>query len=340
MTLASEVSWSGGTGSPVQLRSADAAGEQQPLVMAASQCQEGDAERKATAELSRHCHELSGLLSLWREGHADLHGALWELLKIAQQTSGQGGKLSEVCESSGTAGAEAEDEAAEAQSGAAGPQRLGDRFREPQGEGCPEFTSLAIQLGPAPRRGSGELDAAGSEYVVSRGGGDSPRHSDGGSSESFDLEVDEEWTRRMHDMEGKRRDSDKYYEDDDEDDDNNPVIYSPLFFENFLQSRLMARVAIGEGLRALIDQSWCQILCRVDEVEDEEGEQPDVPEQESHDSSGESSRDSSMERLWATVRSSSGGRRCPASYRMRGPMGPKEDGPLSKLMDQELLESE
>mmetsp|Transcript_118122 Transcript_118122/g.345986 ORF Transcript_118122/g.345986 Transcript_118122/m.345986 type:complete len:271 (-) Transcript_118122:91-903(-) len=212
-----------------------------------------------------------------------------------------------------------------------------DRYREPQDEACPEFTSLAIQLGPSPQRGPGaaELDVAGSEYVVARGG-DSPRGSDGGSSSSFDLDVDEEWSRRGNGE--KRRDRDKYYEDE-EDDDDNPVLYSPLFFENFLQSRLMARVAIGEGLRALMDQSWCQVLDRIDEGGDEE---PEPTPEDGRASSGESSRDSSVERLWAGARRGhhSGGRRCLASYRMRGPLGPKDDGPLSKLMDQELLESE
>mmetsp|Transcript_40555 Transcript_40555/g.121219 ORF Transcript_40555/g.121219 Transcript_40555/m.121219 type:complete len:329 (+) Transcript_40555:128-1114(+) len=328
MTLASDLPGSG----------------QRPVVMAATNCQEGDAERKATAELSRHCHELTGLLSLWREGYSDLHGALWELLQMAQPSSGQGGgRIVPYFDGLGTSGAEGEDKAASTLPGTFGAPRL-DRFREPQEEACPEFTSLAIQLGPSPRRGSLGLEVAGTEYVVARGGGDSPRGSDDGSSSSFDLEVDEEYSRRIGEMEGKRRDRYKY-EEDDEDDEDNPVLYSsPLLFENFLQSRLMARVAIGEGLRALIDKSWCQILFRIDEGEDEDGEGPPAAgrEREDRESSGESSRESSVDGAWANRwwGSCGPGQRFPASFRLRGPPTYKEDGPLQKLLDQELMESE
>uniref|UniRef100_A0A7S2DWB7 Uncharacterized protein n=1 Tax=Alexandrium andersonii TaxID=327968 RepID=A0A7S2DWB7_9DINO len=237
--------------------------------------------------------------------------------------------------------------------------RPGDRFREPTEEACPEFTSLAIQLGPAPRRGgSRELGAAGAEYLAEREG-DSPRGSDAGSSESFDLEVDELWSRRVEAMEEKERGSRRRYfatedgdeDDDDDDDDDNPVLYSRLFFQEFLQSQLMARVAMGEGLRALNDQTWCQILYSIEEgegeeedhvdgVEGEEKEQPRKVDRELVDSSGDSSRDSSMERRWSSMQRCGRGRKCPASFRMRGPIGPKDDGPLSKLIDLEVLDSE
>lgn len=299
--------------------------------------EESDAERKATAELSRHCHELMGLLSIWREGYGELEDAFRELLQL----SGHGGKVKSGLGGEGskrTAGPLEEDDVVvlddlEVQSAAGGEQLRRsergaflaprcERFREPQQEACPEFTSLAIQLGsPAPKKGSQELGVASSDYIV-RGGGSGP-DSDCSSSGSFDLEDDEEWARRIQQVEAKRH---RYCEEDDE----NPVLQGPRLYMDFLQSRLLARVQLGDGCQALIDRTWCQILEQIKEGDETSDALPDTH------SDGEDSHDSSLERLCRHGR----GRRRPASFRCRPEPGQKDDGPLTRLMDLELLETE
>merc|ERR1712048_1114062 len=138
--------------------------------------------------------------------------------------------------------------------------------------------------------------------------------SDSGSSSTWG-EIDEEWTRRLLDIE-KANDHDKEVEEESDD----PIIHLP-----FLSCRASS-----------------QILERIEEVSNEDHERSSSPAS----SSACGSSGSSVERLWASVPQAGHGAqplrdgasdhspRSPsvvASFRTRSPPGPKDNGPLSKL---------
>lgn len=296
---------------------------------------DNNTQQEATVELLRHCRELDGFLESCREAYADLRGAVQELQALTTSPSQRGGQLTEA-NFAGRALADAAKDEAEF-----------------------EFTSLAINTSKTDLSAAigdvfGEAEEKLGSVVNGRAtlnskerssGHHSPHGSDGDSSSSFDLEVEEEeWSKRIADMEARLREKEQYEDDDDDDDDDDPVLYLP-----FLHSRPMA-----------------QILDRIEEVPNEDVERTSDAScgNSAADTSDEdsSSCESSVERLWASVRQvgptvpigktgkvpyfspggphSIPGPKIPASFRTRGPMGPKEEGPLSKLIDAELLESD
>mmetsp|Transcript_133482 Transcript_133482/g.259898 ORF Transcript_133482/g.259898 Transcript_133482/m.259898 type:complete len:370 (-) Transcript_133482:139-1248(-) len=318
---------------------------------------DNNSQLEATVGLLRHCRELDGFLATWREAYAELRGAVLELQTL---TTSQSELTTSRFERRGQL----------TKANLAGRGRT-DVAKDAEVE--LEFTSLAINnnskthlstalgdvLGEAIGDVLGEADDKLGNIVNGRpslingkdrhGGHHSPHGSDDDSSSSFDLEVEEEWSKRISDMEARLREKEQYEDyddDDDDDDDDDPVLYLP-----FLHSRPMA-----------------QILDRIEEVANEDVERTSdascgnsaADTSDEDDSSRESSV--SVERLWASVRQvaptvpigktgdapyfspggphSLPGPKLPASFRTRGPMGPKEEGPLSKLMDAELLESD
>mmetsp|Transcript_11663 Transcript_11663/g.22589 ORF Transcript_11663/g.22589 Transcript_11663/m.22589 type:complete len:304 (-) Transcript_11663:362-1273(-) len=189
---------------------------------------DNNSQLEATVGLLRHCRELDGFLATWREAYAELRGAVLELQTL---TTSQSELTTSRFERRGQL----------TKANLAGRGRT-DVAKDAEVE--LEFTSLAINnnskthlstalgdvLGEAIGDVLGEADDKLGNIVNGRpslingkdrhGGHHSPHGSDDDSSSSFDLEVEEEWSKRISDMEARLREKEQYEDYDDDDDDD------------------------------------------------------------------------------------------------------------------------
>eukprot|EP00927_Polykrikos_kofoidii_P067992 TRINITY_DN63402_c0_g1_i1.p1 TRINITY_DN63402_c0_g1~~TRINITY_DN63402_c0_g1_i1.p1 ORF type:complete len:395 (-),score=81.31 TRINITY_DN63402_c0_g1_i1:19-1203(-) len=226
------------------------------------------AELNAASGLLEHCDELAELLVLWRESRAEMRGAMRQLGQLVRRAStsprsliGGGGCVGSRNDSGG---------------------RSVDFARNSYGGGgygglCGFNGSTSSRGGRSARGHPSEDGLAGATNLSAEGGEDSP--ASGSSSASFDLEVDEELTRRLR-------------AELDEEDYDDLIFRGPCGF---------TRLGCG-GLEPISEDSNEDALSS-----------PNVSRDciDSHPTGGSegSSRASSVERLWAGVREVGG--ECP-----------------------------